>query len=123
MALSTRGHEVLLDHAGLRVVNLLHVVNAMTVRADCHVRPDIGGLFLVEADGLAVKVVEIGLEDIGGYLVLAHQLFVRMAPGAKAHRRLPEGRSLARRCCDAVTRDANRDIGVVVLCQSGAVDA
>src|SRR3990172_9976673 len=79
MALLASGNQVGLYHVRLRIVRGLNVMDPVAVGTDSLARPDRAPFFLVEVDGDAVEVLQVGLLDHTGDAVPGHDGLVIVA--------------------------------------------
>ena len=98
------------------IVGGLDVVNAVAVVTDGFVGFYGGVLMFKEGDGGAVKVSDVGFEDIGGDVVLVHEVGIGVAFGAKL--RGTEAEEVGGGVADvvyAVAVDAGGDVWVALV--------
>ena len=115
MAAAAGFQQILLNDCTLRIIYLFYVVNAMAVNANRLV-----GL-LTGSDGLEhlhrrpVKIAEVGVENVGVYMIFVHQLLVGMTFGADLRRKKPEWAvGWALNIVNAVTIDTARHIRIAL---------
>src|SRR3990172_2452914 len=123
MAPATGLYQVRLEYGRTGVVRRLDVMHTVAVAAHGDIGPHLRRLILVEPHGLAVEIVQVGLEDVRGDIVLVHELLFGVALGAeKDGAAAGRGGGGAGDGVDAVAIDAGGDVRVV-LGEGGAVDA
>src|SRR3990172_5244035 len=123
MAAATGLHQVRLDHGRTGVVRRLDVMHTVAVAAHGDIGPHLRRLILVEPHGLAVEIVQVGLEDVRGDIVLVHELLFGVALRAEKDGPAAErGGGGAGDIVDAVAIDTGGDVRVV-LGEGGAVGA
>ena len=82
MALLAGFQKVLLD-ARFRIVRTLNIMYAVAVIAHCLGRVGVRVLGIEQHRRRAMKIRDIGVEDIGRYIMPGHHLFISMAGGAE----------------------------------------